>query len=244
MHTYTCIHIHAYAGPLSNAIEADGSAMGTGDRLSVTLTLLLTAVAYKFIVASSLPQVSYLTKLDIHVLLCFGFLVLIACENVVHPYLEYHTTVGGDFERYFVICYYIAFLLVHIVFFAKFFIWLLYRAHYFKEDLLIQKTLRAAYKVLPSVNGTDKKVAEYIADKVLDKKGLHRSYPQTHALHLYALGDHTKTKSASSKTKIGVEGPAEGHSCNGTEDGRGSTAVVLSEREAKNLMEEYKLKQQ
>ena len=39
------------------AVEPDGSRLGTGDRLSVSLTLMLTAVAYKFIVASSLPQV-------------------------------------------------------------------------------------------------------------------------------------------------------------------------------------------
>ena len=44
--------------------EIDGQRLGTADRLSVTLTLLLTAVAYKFIVASLLPQVSYQTTLD------------------------------------------------------------------------------------------------------------------------------------------------------------------------------------
>ena len=46
----------------AGAVEADGSRLGTGDRLSVSLTLMLTAVAYKFIVASSLPQISYLTQ--------------------------------------------------------------------------------------------------------------------------------------------------------------------------------------
>jgi hypothetical protein len=42
---------------VSCSVEPNGEPMGTGDRLSVTLTLLLTAVAYKFVVASSLPQV-------------------------------------------------------------------------------------------------------------------------------------------------------------------------------------------
>jgi hypothetical protein len=41
----------------SCSIEPSGEPLSTGDRLSVTLTLLLTAVAYKFVVASSLPQV-------------------------------------------------------------------------------------------------------------------------------------------------------------------------------------------
>ena len=35
----------------------------TADRLSVTLTLLLTSVAFKFVVSQSLPQISYLTYL-------------------------------------------------------------------------------------------------------------------------------------------------------------------------------------
>lgn len=34
------------------------------DRFSVTLTLLLTLVAYKLVISTSLPQVSYLTLLD------------------------------------------------------------------------------------------------------------------------------------------------------------------------------------
>jgi hypothetical protein len=42
---------------VSCSTEPSGEPLGTGDRLSVTLTLLLTAVAYKFVVASSLPQV-------------------------------------------------------------------------------------------------------------------------------------------------------------------------------------------
>lgn len=50
--------------PLSCTVDEDGASMGTADRLSVTLTLLLTAVAYKFVVASSLPTVSYITLLD------------------------------------------------------------------------------------------------------------------------------------------------------------------------------------
>jgi hypothetical protein len=50
--------------PLSCFLNDDGTSLGTADRLGITLTLLLTAVAYKFVVASSLPTVSYLTLLD------------------------------------------------------------------------------------------------------------------------------------------------------------------------------------
>ena len=69
----------------AGAVDSDGARMSTADRLSVTLTLMLTAVAYKFIVASALPQVSYLTSLDTYVLVCFLFLFLISVENVAWP---------------------------------------------------------------------------------------------------------------------------------------------------------------
>jgi hypothetical protein len=73
------------AGISAGAVDADGQRLSTADRLSVTLTLLLTAVAYKFIVATSLPQVSYLTSLDTYVLVCFLFMLIIVIENVVWP---------------------------------------------------------------------------------------------------------------------------------------------------------------
>jgi hypothetical protein len=62
--------------PLSCTVNDDGTSMGTADRLSVTLTLLLTAVAYKFVVASAIPTVSYLTFLD--------------RSDLVHPYRLTH----------------------------------------------------------------------------------------------------------------------------------------------------------
>ena len=61
------------------------------DRLSVTLTLLLTAVAFKFVVSQSLPTISYLTLLvswcPSHFLVTFHFKVdmLEQCDQYVHP---------------------------------------------------------------------------------------------------------------------------------------------------------------
>ena len=102
------------------AIEADGSRLGTGDRLSVSLTLMLTAVAYKFIVAASLPQVSYLTLLDAYVLVCFGLIFLVCIENVGFPALAYDRSSGEPVELVdeFKICiaYLVTFALVHVVF--------------------------------------------------------------------------------------------------------------------------------
>lgn len=70
---------------MSAAVEPNGERLPTADRLSVSLTLLLTAVAYKFVVASSLPTVSYWTMLDKYVLLCFCFILSFSLENVIYP---------------------------------------------------------------------------------------------------------------------------------------------------------------
>lgn len=53
------------------------------DRLSVNLTLILTAVAYKFIAAQDLPNVAYLTFIDTHVLVCLASLFVSVLETVV-----------------------------------------------------------------------------------------------------------------------------------------------------------------
>ncbi|KAG2438144.1 hypothetical protein HXX76_005753 [Chlamydomonas incerta] len=56
-------------------------AASTGDRLSLLVTLLLTAAAYKIVVSSALPLVSYLTRLDWYVLVAFGLLVALTVET-------------------------------------------------------------------------------------------------------------------------------------------------------------------
>eukprot|EP00057_Strongylocentrotus_purpuratus_P005984 XP_011660458.1 PREDICTED: acetylcholine receptor subunit delta [Strongylocentrotus purpuratus] len=63
----------------SYAVSADAPE----DRLSVTLTLLLTAVAFKFVVSQSLPNTSYQTLLDYYVLWCMMFLCLVVVQNAV-----------------------------------------------------------------------------------------------------------------------------------------------------------------
>ena len=107
---------------LSFVVESDGSKLSIADRLSVTLTLLLTSVAYKFVVASSLPQVSYLTYLDFYVLTCFGVQVLIALLNVLFPYLEYRASILGqsvefvsNLEYYVVVVLLVMYLVGNIV---------------------------------------------------------------------------------------------------------------------------------
>jgi hypothetical protein len=64
------------------------------DRLGVSLTLVLTAVAYKLTVASAVPQVSYMTRLDKFISMCFLFISIAAVENAVVPAIP-----GADHSR-------------------------------------------------------------------------------------------------------------------------------------------------
>merc|ERR1712146_507186 len=52
------------------------------DRLSVTLALLLTVVAFKLTTSELTPQVAYVHLLDSYVLASLIFLVLVTLENV------------------------------------------------------------------------------------------------------------------------------------------------------------------
>ncbi|XP_071788742.1 gamma-aminobutyric acid receptor subunit beta-3-like isoform X1 [Asterias amurensis] len=63
----------------SFAVSADEPA----DRLSVTVTLLLTAVAFKYVVSQSLPTISYLTLLDKYVLCGLILQCLIVSQNAM-----------------------------------------------------------------------------------------------------------------------------------------------------------------
>jgi hypothetical protein len=51
------------------------------DRISVGITLLLTAAAYKYAITSMVPQISYLTMLDKYVLLCTVFIFFLVLES-------------------------------------------------------------------------------------------------------------------------------------------------------------------
>ena len=132
-----------YMSAMSAAHEPNGEPMGTADRLSVTLTLLLTAVAYKFVVASSLPTVSYWTVLDKYVLLCFLFILLFSVENVVFPtFLMDRSDPGnvqGLFPEAWLVAAYLASFTVLNVWFGRV-AWLKWSArfHYMEPDSGLQ----------------------------------------------------------------------------------------------------------
>mmetsp|Transcript_48493 Transcript_48493/g.112389 ORF Transcript_48493/g.112389 Transcript_48493/m.112389 type:complete len:207 (+) Transcript_48493:1-621(+) len=52
-------------------------------RLILSFTILLTLVAFQMAISSKLPQVRYLTLLDIYLVLCQRFMLLVAVEHAV-----------------------------------------------------------------------------------------------------------------------------------------------------------------
>merc|ERR1719230_2514937 len=52
-------------------------------RLAVTLTLVLTAAAYKYTVAGMMPSISYLTFMDQYVMACFLIICLLVAEGAL-----------------------------------------------------------------------------------------------------------------------------------------------------------------
>ena len=84
------------------------------DRLSVTLTLVLTSVAFKYMVAQELPRISYLTLLDKYILLSFAFLALVGGQNTLAAMVEnesFHFPIV-DYSRYAIEA---TFVLIHVL---------------------------------------------------------------------------------------------------------------------------------
>lgn len=71
---------------LTNAASYTVPPTDVADRCSISLTLMLTTVAYKYIIADKLPAISYLTLIDKYVLLCLSIQVL---------FILWYAIVGG-----------------------------------------------------------------------------------------------------------------------------------------------------
>lgn len=142
-----------YLGFLSFAVSFDGSRLDTSDRLSITLTLLLTAVAYKFVVASAIPQVSYLTLLDKYISLCFAFLCLIITENALFPFFETRPgwAVTGTHELYVFLGLIGLFTLINLVWFMRFSYKLRCRARLCRDVNVVESVRRLVACSYPEV---------------------------------------------------------------------------------------------
>jgi len=108
---------------LSFSVLEDGTKIDTGSRLSITLTLLLTSVAYKFVVANSLPQVSYNTLLDWYVWGTLCFILFCAVENAIFPLLvSIYGSILSSLELYVMLALILMYIVGNAVFFGRIYI--------------------------------------------------------------------------------------------------------------------------
>ena len=68
----------------------------TNDRLALDVTLLLTIVAFKQVLAGSMPPISYLTRLDVFAFISFAFLVLATAMHATIGWLVEDCDADGD----------------------------------------------------------------------------------------------------------------------------------------------------
>lgn len=69
---------------------------GHSSRMAHSTTMFLTAVAFQFVVSSSLPHLEYLTLLDKYILLQYLIITTVLVTNATHSYLGYKGDYKGD----------------------------------------------------------------------------------------------------------------------------------------------------
>lgn len=75
-----------------------------GDRMAITLTLVLTTVAWKYVIADKLPKISYLTLFDWYIMAAFLFIAVTGIENVVVTLVDQDHAGTVDFYVGVTIC--------------------------------------------------------------------------------------------------------------------------------------------
>ena len=83
-------------------------------RCSVVLTLLLTAIAFKFVVSDSLPKIPYLTVLDIYMNTAVGFLLVVFLQQTVTGLID--GDAGRTADTVCVIVSAVGWLVVNLIF--------------------------------------------------------------------------------------------------------------------------------
>jgi len=85
------------------------------DRLALNVTLMLAAVAFRFVISTMLPKVSYLTLLDYYIIVGFVALTILIGENAICGIstLDQETTFAIDFL--FGACFGAAWIMLHLV---------------------------------------------------------------------------------------------------------------------------------
>lgn len=118
----------------------------------------------------------YLTLLDIHVLLCFAFLVANAVENVIYPVAVHRYGASSSVEDIFVAVYFITFIAYHIIYFGAIYYNIWSRNKFFELDLHYEYIRREVQTVLYQQHRESREGPGHeVLAHVLHKKGLNRS---------------------------------------------------------------------
>jgi hypothetical protein len=171
---------------LSFGILEDGTKMDTSSRLSITLTLLLTAVAYKFVVSSSLPQISYPTLLDRYVWLCLGNILLVAVENVFYPVLVFKLGQRYSGNEYFVLLVLVGlFVTSHIVWGGMVLLW--YKRREKENKFMLNNEMNSREQARNDIENhhaeNRNKIVSDNSNGKMEKSALNDNYPEMKKNH-------------------------------------------------------------
>lgn len=117
MAVMVCICLSSFA-----AFAIDSTDLAS--RLSVVFTMLLTAVAFKIVIADALPKVGYSTVLDIHLDGLFAFMMFVTIENVVSSSLHRFEYMPEDYNDTYLdfmigLGFIVAFVVFHVCFLVR-----------------------------------------------------------------------------------------------------------------------------
>lgn len=121
---------------LTNVVVFGIPATEVSDRNSISITLLLTLVAFKFVLQQDVPEVSYMTYMDYYVLVSFFFVVLAIFENLFISFVT-DTESRDEIDFYWHIVYVGVWVLLNLMLFVFFLRPSLLRSKW--EDVIIQE---------------------------------------------------------------------------------------------------------
>jgi len=123
---FSIICLSAFCLPVSYEDgDLDNEGDGIVDRLSVTLMMMLTSVAFKFLISDELPKINYFTMLDKFLAQHFSFIFILSIWFAIGPYVL--DSSANDWT----VMYGMAVFLVLLTFWWCFKAWVLVRARNF-----------------------------------------------------------------------------------------------------------------
>jgi len=85
-------------------------------RLSFTITLVLSIIAFQFVISGKLPDVPYLTLIDKYNLFVFIMILLLSLECVIVGWKETGYHHSSEVDKWFQVVYATVFIIGHTIF--------------------------------------------------------------------------------------------------------------------------------